>query len=321
MPWTKADMPDLTGKIIIVTGANSGLGFETTLGLAEKGATVVLAVRNMAKGEAAIQLIRSRYPKADLVAMTLDLSELKSIHLFAEQFKQRYNRLDRLINNAGIMIPPLHLTELGVESQFACNHLGHFALTGLLLERLLATVDSRIVTISSLAAHKGQIDFENLDGAKGYHPIDFYGQSKLANMLFAKELQHRLAEHRHSAISLTCHPGFTQSNLFSRGSGKPANPFLRTLQNLVSQPGEMGALTTLYAATEPRIVGGEYIGPDGKKKRKGYPVLDPIIERLYQPETSQKLWRMSEELTGVTYQFEGLKQAESTVLEGFQTKL
>lgn len=302
--WTKAKIADQSDKVVIVTGASSGLGYETALVLAEKGGEVILAVRNQHKGKAAVEAIKKAFPQAKVRTMLLDLADLASIRNFAGDFKATYKTLDILINNAGIMIPPHQLTKDGFESQFGANHLGHFALTGLLLDRLIATPQSRVVTLSSLAAHHGTIDFTNLTGVKGYKAIDFYGQSKLANMLFAKELQHQFSDNQLDTISLTCHPGFARSNLFSRGSGKKANPILRFLQNRVSQPADMGALPILYAATEPGLIGGEYIGPDGKKKRKGYPMNDPIINDLFNQEIAEKLWQVSESLTGVSYQFE-----------------
>lgn len=301
--WTTDQISDQTDRVIIVTGASSGIGYETAWSLAEKGATVIMAVRNSRKGMLAVQKILSGVPQAKVTMILVDLADLASVQRFVSEFKEQYPRLDVLINNAGIMIPPLQLTQDGFESQFGANHLGHFALTGLLLDRLKVTPHSRVITISSLAAHHAQIDFNNLDGRKGYKPIEFYGQSKLANMLFARELQRQLTANQLETISLTCHPGFSQSNLFSRGSGKTANPFLRFLQNRVSQPANMGALPTLYAATEASLTGGEYIGPDGKKKRKGYPKQDRIIDELDNQQVSETLWQISEKLTGVTYHF------------------
>ncbi|MCR8657394.1 oxidoreductase [Paenibacillus endoradicis] len=301
--WTKSNITDVSGKVVIVTGANSGIGFETTLALAERGATVILAVRNMDRGKAAVDKIKSICAGANVRAMLLDLSDLASIRTFAADFLKQYEALSILINNAGIMIPPFQLTQDSFESQFGCNHLGHFALTGLLLERLISTPYSRVVTLSSIAAHKGKINFDNLDGSKGYSAWEFYGQSKLANLLFAKELQNKFSSHGIDSVSVACHPGFSQTNLFSRGSGKPANIFVRFLQNLVSQPADMGALPTLYAATEQEVKGGEYIGPDGKGGRKGYPKSDDIIGKLYDSDVSNKLWSVSESLTGISYKF------------------
>ncbi|OAB35105.1 short-chain dehydrogenase [Paenibacillus macquariensis subsp. defensor] len=301
--WTKSNITDVSEKVVIITGANSGLGFETTLALAERGATVILAVRNMDKGKAAVDKIRLVHAGANVRAMLLDLGDLASIRAFAADFLKQYESLSILINNAGIMIPPFQLTKDSFESQFGGNHLGHFALTGLLLERLISTPNSRVVTLSSIAAHKGKINFDNLDGSKGYNAWQFYGQSKLANLLFAKELQNKFSSNGIDSMSVACHPGFSQTNLFSRGSGKQANIFIRFLSNLVSQPADMGALPTLYAATELTIKGGEYIGPDSNGGRKGYPKSVDIIERLYDSNVSDKLWSVSESLTGISYKF------------------
>ncbi len=300
--WTVDKIADLTGKVVIVTGASSGLGLETASALAAKGATLIMAVRNTTKGEEAAKLIKATHPHAALHVMKLDLSDLISVRTFAEEFKNQYNTLSILINNAGIMVPPLSLTKDGFESQFGTNHLGHFALTGLLLERLIQTPGSRIVALSSLAADSGKIHFDNLDGANGYRAFQFYAQSKLANLLFSRELDYKLKEHGVDAISVAAHPGVSFTNLASRNSGKQTNKVVGFLFKLVAQPASMGALPTLYAATEP-LNGGEFIGPDGKGRRKGYPTIDQTIEKLYDQDVSKRLWTLSEELTGVTYTF------------------
>ncbi|MDQ0057897.1 oxidoreductase [Paenibacillus harenae] len=302
--WTKDNIPDLSGKVAVVTGANSGLGFETAAALAERRAKVILAVRNMDKGEAALNKIKSVYASADVNLMKLDLSDLNSVRTFAADFLKKHESLSILINNAGIMIPAFQLTKDGFESQFGGNHLGHFALTGLLLPRLISTPKSRVVTLSSIAAHNASINFDNLDGSKGYDRFKLYGQSKLANLLFAKELQNKFSSHHIDSMSVACHPGFSNTNLSSFGSGKRANIFIRMLASVATQPAHMGALPTLFSATSPTIKGGEYIGPDGKGGRKGYPKNDEIIERLYDSNLSSKLWRASETLTGIYYQFE-----------------
>lgn len=302
--WTKESMPDLTGKVVIITGASSGLGLATATAMAQKNATVIVAVRNLQKGQAALNHIKTVYPMANVKLMRLDLTDLALIRSFADQFLHEYQTLSILINNAGIMNTPFRLTSDGFESQFGCNHLGHFALTGLLLPRLLNTPSSRVVTVSSLVAHKASIHFDNLDGSKGYSGWKFYGQSKLANMMFARELNNKLAEHQLDTMSIACHPGFSNTNLMSFGSGKRANPLLRMISNLASQSADMGALPSLYSATALNISGGEYVGPDGRSGRKGYPKLDPIIDKLYQSDISQKLWEVSEQLTGVKYKFD-----------------
>ncbi|WP_338554519.1 oxidoreductase [Paenibacillus sp. KS-LC4] len=302
--WTKDSMTDVSGQVVIVTGANSGLGFETAAALAERKAKVVLAVRNMEKGREAAGKIKSAYPGAHVAPMQLDLGDLNSVRAFAADFINQYEALSILINNAGIMIPPHRLTKDGFESQFGGNHLGHFALTGLLLPKLKAAPNARVVTVSSIAAHNAAIDFNNLDGAKGYSAIKFYGQSKLANLMFARELHNRLNSNHIDVASVACHPGISNTNLFSFGSGKQANAFMRMLTGLLSQPAHMGALPTLYAATAPTIKGGEYIGPDGRGGRKGYPKSAEIINKLYDAEISNRLWNISESLTGVSYKFD-----------------
>ncbi|MGE7603104.1 oxidoreductase [Peribacillus sp. NPDC097675] len=301
--WNGDEMVDVKGKTVVITGANSGLGFETAFVLAGKGAEVILAVRNASKGEKAVDRITSVHPKANVSVMSLDLSDLSSIHHFADSFLENYDSLSILINNAGVMIPPYSQTKDGFELQFGSNHLGHFALTGLLLPKILSTKNSRVVTLSSLAAINGFIDFDNLDGKNHYKAMRFYAQSKLANLLFSRELQNKFEHHQVDSISVACHPGLSHTNLMSRGSGKPLNKFVQYLSKTITQPANMGALPTLYAATEPALTGGEYIGPDGKKGRKGFPKKDAIIDTLYDKEISEKLWAISESMTGVNYSF------------------
>lgn len=309
--WDESQVPDMQGKTIVITGANSGIGYEAATILAGRGAEIVMAVRNYEKGQKALQAIQNVHPSAKLQLMRLDLSELASIRHFAEEFRQNHHQLSILINNAGVMMPPYSRTQDGFELQFGSNHLGHFALTGLLLPQLLATPHARIVTLSSIAAYAGKIDFDNLDGSKGYRSFKFYSQSKLANMLFARELQLRLTQHQVDTISVACHPGFTHTNLASRGSGKPVSGIFGLLSRSFGQKALMGALPTLYAATSPTIYGGEYVGPDGKGGRKGYPKLDDHIDKLYQADISQRLWTLSESLTGVQYEW---KQPEFATL-------
>lgn len=301
--WTVNDMVDVTGKRVIITGGNSGIGFEAARIFAAKGAEVILPVRNGARGEAAIQKITAESPQASVRLMEMDLSDQASIREFAREFSDRYSSLDILINNAGIMMPSFSKTLDGFEAQFGTNHLGHFALTGLLFDILKATPASRIVTVSSLAAHNAQIDFDNLGGTKGYKRYQFYGQSKLANMLFGKELENRIKAAGLDVKSVICHPGVTHTNLASRNSGREMPHLFRMISMAITQPTAMGALPTLYAASEPGLRGGEYIGPDGKKKRKGHPVKDQVIERIFNAEAAARLWKLSEDLTGVRYDF------------------
>lgn len=293
---------NLTGKRVIITGANSGIGFEAAKALSQKGAQVILAVRNIQKGNTAVESILKEQPQATLEVMKLDLADLENIREFVKKYRSHYESLDILINNAGVMVPPLQKTRDGFELQFGSNHLGHFALTGLLLPLLKKTTNSRVVSISSIAHRGGSIFFDNLDGSKGYKPMEFYRQSKLANLLFAKELDAKFKQHGIKALSLACHPGVSTTNLFKLGK-RDAPDFLKKLATLFLQSAEKGALPTIYAATEKSLLGGEYIGPDGKENRKGKPTIEIPAEGVYNPETMKKLWEVSEILTGVKYDF------------------
>lgn len=292
----------MTGKTAIITGANSGLGLETAKTFVRLGARVILAVRDLDKGQAAEQEIREEFPKAPIEVMKLDLSDLESVQAFAETFSSRFNSLDLLINNAGVMTPPYAKTKDGFELQFGSNHLGHFALTGLLLPLLIHTENSRVVTLSSLAHRNAAIDFDNLDGSKGYKAMKFYGQSKLANLMFATELDKRLKQHGLSTLSIACHPGISSTNLFKIG-GREMPRIFKGLMNRYLQPATMGALPTVYAATASSLTGGEYIGPDGKGQRRGYPTLEKPDPAVNDEAVRQKLWEVSEKLTGVTFDF------------------
>lgn len=292
----------LKGKRIIITGANSGIGYEAAKVLASYGAHVILAVRNQTKGEDAADTIKSQYKDATVEVLSLNLAELDSVRTFVQEYSARYENLDILINNAGVMMPPHQKTKDGFELQFGSNHLGHFALTGLLLPLLKRTPNSRIVTVSSLAHRRASIYFDNLDGSKGYRPKRFYNQSKLANLLFAKELDERLKEHDISTISLACHPGIASSNIFKIGK-KDTPDLLKKILSMLFQSALMGALPTIFAATDDNLIGGEYIGPDGKGNRTGYPTIEMPAEGVYNKKTMKELWRISEELTGVVYDF------------------
>lgn len=292
----------LKGKRIIITGANSGIGYEAAKALSSKGAHVILAVRNQKKGEGAAETIISQNKAANVEVLSLNLADLDSIHSFVQEYSARYETLDILINNAGVMIPPYQKTKDGFELQFGSNHLGHFALTGLLLPLLKNTANSRVVTVSSLAHRRASIFFDNLDGSKGYRPKRFYNQSKLANLLFAKELDERFKEHGVSTISLACHPGITSTNIFKIGK-KDTPDLLKKILSMLFQSAEMGALPTIFAATDDSLIGGEYIGPDGRGNRTGYPTIEIPAEGVYNKETMTKLWGISESLTGVVYDF------------------
>ncbi len=293
--WTAEAIPDLTGKIAIVTGANSGIGFEMARALAGKGATVILACRSRDKGEAAVRKIDREHPEAKAELMQLDLSDLASVHRFADGFIGRYDRLDILINNAGIMAPPFGKTADGFESQFGTNHLGHFALTGLLYDLIIHTPRARVVTVSSGGHRFGEIDFNNLNAEKGYDGQRAYAQSKLANLLFMYELQRRFEAAGVDAIAAAAHPGWTATNLQVHWR------MVRMLNPLIAQQPKMGALPALYAATAPDVQGGDYYGPGGWQELRGYPTKVQSSDRSHDAAVAARLWTISEELTGVRY--------------------
>jgi NAD(P)-dependent dehydrogenase (short-subunit alcohol dehydrogenase family) len=293
--WTLHNIPDQTDRVAIVTGANTGIGFETAAALAAKHATVIMACRNRQKAEDATARIRERTPDAKLGLIELDLANLASVERFAETFHAGYDRLDLLINNAGVMVPPLGHTEDGFELQFGCNHLGHFALTGRLMDLLEATPDSRVVSVSSMAHRYGAMDFDNLNAEKGYDKMPAYGQSKLANLLFTFELQRRL-EAKGSKVKVTAaHPGWTGTDL-QRHSG-----LIRFFNVFFAQTPPMGALPTLRAATDPEANGGDYYGPKGFYEMRGYPVKVGTTPAAKNESDARRLWEVSEKLTGVTF--------------------
>jgi len=303
--WTVENMPDLTGKVAIVTGANSGLGYEVARALAYKGATLIMACRDAKKGEEAVLKLRQEFPKAKLELMPLDLADLNSIRSFAETFSQKYSTLDILCNNAGVMAIPYRQTAQGFEMQFGTNHLGHFALTGLLLPVILKTPNQpRIVTTSSALHRSGQINFADLASKNSYSPGGAYSQSKLANLLFAYELQRQLTAKGSNAISTAAHPGYAATNLQAAGplmTGSALRLRLMQVASLLAQSAAMGALPTIYAATAAGVQGGEYFGPAGFMEMRGYPKAVRSNERSYDTELAKKLWAVSEELTGVSF--------------------
>lgn len=303
--WSAADIPDLSGRTIIITGANSGLGFEAATALAGRGAQVVLACRDQAKGRAADEQIRARHPRAATALMPLDLSSLADIRRFADAVLAAHPRIDVLMNNAGVMALPYRQTVDGFEMQFGTNHLGHFALTGLLLERLLATPGARIVTVSSGAHRMGRIRFDDPHWQQGYRKWPAYGQSKLANLLFAFELQRRLTAAGANGISVAAHPGYAATNLQAAGPRMVGSSFLERIMDLgnslFAQSAAMGALPQLYAAVAPEVRGGEYYGPSGVGELWGHPRVVTSNARSRDPEAARRLWELSERMTGIQY--------------------
>lgn len=298
MAWSENLIPDQTGRTVIVTGANSGIGLETARVLAQKGAQVVLACRNTAKGEAACADITKGDPQAKVEFQPLDLSSLESVKTFAENFTAAHQSLDLLINNAGVMmVPSLNKTVDGFEQQFGTNHLGHFALTGRLLPTLLKTENSRVVTVSSVMHRYGPMHFDNLAAEKSYSPNKAYGYSKLANLLFMRELQRRYHKEPSALLSTASHPGSTRTNLQQY---KASFRFVMSLP-LMAQDPPAGAWPTLYAATAEDVAGGDYYGPQNMFEMTGPPGKAYTSKHARNDENAQKLWDLSEQLTGVTY--------------------
>jgi NAD(P)-dependent dehydrogenase (short-subunit alcohol dehydrogenase family) len=291
--WTFADIPDQRGRTAIVTGANTGLGYETATALAARGARVVLAVRNLEKGRAAADLIVRANPGAEVSVQELDLTSLSSIEQAAHQLRSAHDQLDLLINNAGVMMTPRSTTKDGFELQFGTNHLGHFAFTGHLLDLLVSTPLSRVVTVSSLGHRTGRIRFDDLQSERRYTRAGAYGQSKLANLLFTYELQRRLSGT--DTIAVAAHPGGSSSEL----SRYLPNAVKLAFQ-LMEQSGEMGALPTLRAATDPNVTGGDYYGPGGFAEMRGHPDVVESNGRSHDIDVARRLWTVSEQLTGVT---------------------
>ena len=298
--WTAADMPDQSGRRVVVTGANSGLGSATARELARAGASVVIACRNVAKGEE----MASGMP-GEVEVRELDLADLGSVRAFAETFAADHDQLDLLINNAGVMAPPRRLTKDGFESQFGTNHLGHFALTGLLLAPLLAAPAPRVVTVSAGLHRIGTIRFDDLQGEHGYNNWRWYGQSKLANLMFCFELQRRARAAGVKLLSLAAHPGYAATNLQFAGPAAWYERAAMTVSNrVIAQSAEMGALPALYAATYPDLPGGSFVGPDGLLEGRGHPRTVTAAGKAYDQQAWRRLWEVSEELTGVRYEFE-----------------
>jgi NAD(P)-dependent dehydrogenase (short-subunit alcohol dehydrogenase family) len=293
--WTERDIPDQRGRVAIVTGANTGLGFETARALAERGASVVLAVRDVEKGKRAAARITG-----DVAVQELDLTSLESVRAAAADLRAAHQRIDLLINNAGVMYTPKQTTRDGFEMQFGTNHLGHFALTGLLLDRLLPVAGSRVTTVSSVG-HRIQaaIHFDDLQWERSYGRAAAYGQSKLANLMFTYELQRRLTAHGTTA-AVAAHPGMSNTEL-ARNSPALVRLPLTWFAPLITQNASMGALPTLRAATDPAVLGGQYYGPDGMGEVRGHPRLVTSSPESYDVAVQQHLWAVSEKLTGVAF--------------------
>ncbi len=306
--WTEAQIPDQSGRFAIVTGATSGLGYETARALAANGAEVVLAVRNEEKGENAIQRIRAITPSAKLEVELLDLASLHSIEAFCDRLLKRGRPIDLLVNNAGVMaVPTRHTTEDGFELQFGTNHLGHLALTGRLLPLIRQGQSPRIVSVSSLVHRWAAIDFSDLQCEKNYRPMRAYGQSKLAVLLFAQELGRLSHRHDWGIFSAAAHPGFARTGLQTSGPnlGRETGTKERdgySMIHFLSQDAASGALPSLYAATSPDAKSGAYYGPSGSFELKGTPTVAKKSRRAIDEATATRLWRISEELTGVTYE-------------------
>ena len=293
--WDSKNISDQKGKVVIITGSNSGLGYETARVLANKNATIIVAVRNQEKGKAAVEKIKLESPHADIQVMIVDLSNLESIHRFAENFKSKFNKLDLLINNAGVMTPPYSKTKDGFELQFGTNHLGHFALTGLLIDLIKKTENSRIVNVSSIAHKIGKLNFEDLNWEKrSYKKNRSYADSKLANLYFTKALQKRLNTQSAGVIVASAHPGGTATELARHSL------FYRMLNSL-AQTSQMGALPTLYAAVAPEVQSNDYFGPSGFQEFRGYPKKVKPASHAQKDDIAEKLWSVSEKLTGVCY--------------------
>ncbi len=301
--WKASDIPDQSGKVAVVTGANSGLGYHTALELARNGARVVVASRSDVRGKEAVARIVAAVPDADLDLRGLDLADLSNIRAFADGLRSSYPTIDLLINNAGVMAIPRSLTADGFEMQFGTNHLGHFALTGLLLPSLLAAPAARVVTVSSTAHKPGHIDFDDLMAERRYRRWNVYSNSKLANLLFTYELQRKLAAAGSAAIAVAAHPGTSATNLVtvSAQDSLIKRIVMPAGARLISQSAAKGALPQLYAATAPDVKGGEYFGPNGIAESFGYPKRVDSIPESKDPDVASRLWSVSQTLTGVSY--------------------
>ena len=299
--WTTADVPDQSGRVAIVTGSNTGIGYEAAAVLADKGAHVVLAVRSLDKGKEAANRITTASPNADVTVQELDLTSLDNIRKASDELRAAYPRIDLLINNAGVMYTEKSTTKDGFELQFGTNHLGHFALTGQLLDNMLPVEGSRVVTVSSIG-HRimAKIHFDDLQLERDYNRVKAYGQSKLANLLFTYELARRLKLKGSPTIATAAHPGGSNTELLRNMPGgiRQVSEFF---WNFLAQSPEMGALPTVRAATDPGVQNGEYYGPDGIREQRGHPKRVESSAQSHDEDIQRRLWAVSEELTGVTH--------------------
>jgi NAD(P)-dependent dehydrogenase (short-subunit alcohol dehydrogenase family) len=293
--WLSDHLSSLVGRVFVVTGANSGLGLETARALGSRGATVIMTARDMEKGEAAVDSLLAEQPDGRFDLRHLDLADLESVREFAGGV----DRVDVLVNNAGVMMPPHTLTEQGYELQFGVNHLAHFALTILLFNTLLESEDPRVVTVSSGLHHRGRIHFQDLHGNLDYSPTKYYTQSKLANVVFALELHRRLRSNGFGMRSVLAHPGYSATNLQSSGPRGIAKLLMKVGNKVMAQDAAMGALPQIYAAAGADVESGQFYGPDGRNENKGYPTIVEPLDAARDRELGRRLWDISEEMTGV----------------------
>lgn len=299
--FTIKNAPSQKGKIAIVTGANDGVGYETSLGLLSKGAKLIMACRNPKKAKNAMAKLKNAYPNTAIEFIPLDLSKLSSVKLFAEQYKQKFDKLDILVNNAGIMVPPFSKTEDGFESQMGVNYFAHFLLTGLLMNELKAAEKARVISLSSIAHKRGKIDFKNLNAEKKYDKSAAYSQSKLACLMFAYELDRKLREAGSEVLSLASHPGVSATNLFNNMPSLATKIIMPLSKPLLNTP-KNAALPSLMAALDASVKSGDYFGPSGFLEMSGKPTKAASKPQSHNLETAKKLWNVSEELLGFKFE-------------------
>jgi NAD(P)-dependent dehydrogenase (short-subunit alcohol dehydrogenase family) len=296
--WTSENVPDQSGRVAVVTGSSSGLGYENARVLANKNAKVIVAVRNQQKGDKAVENIKAQNSNADVSVMILDLANLQSVKDFVAEFRKKYDRLDLLINNAGVMMPPYGKTADGFELQFGTNHIGHFVLTAQLIDLIEKTSGSRIVNVSSMAHNYGDLDFDDLTWEKrSYNKMKSYGDSKIANLYFTYELQRKLDAAGYKTIATASHPGWTATDL-QRHAG-----LFSFLNFFFAMKVEQGALPTLRAAIDENVKGGDYYGPDGWKEWRGDPVKVDSNQPSKDKSIAQRLWAKTVELAGIDFKF------------------